>query len=64
MHPPLLSRRLMPLALLVACGLATAVVQPASAHPDHHQPTQQGDRRGNATDQHQHNQHQHNHQHH
>jgi hypothetical protein len=50
MYSPLRSRRLIPLALVMALGL-----MPALAHPDHHQPTQQGDRHGSSADQHQHN---------
>jgi hypothetical protein len=63
MNPTLLSRRLISLVLLVASGLAPDLTQAANAHPDHHQPTQQGDRHGNSPDQQQHTQHQHTHKH-
>jgi Spy/CpxP family protein refolding chaperone len=64
MNPPLLSRPLISLALLVASGLGPALPRAANAHPDHHQPTQHGDHHGNSSDQQQHTQHQHTHKHH
>ncbi|MCP9904906.1 hypothetical protein KBY85_12280 [Cyanobium sp. BA5m-10] len=49
MPSALLNVRLIPLTMLVACGLVVALPQTAEAHPDHHHPTQQGDRHGNQT---------------
>ncbi len=50
MPSALLTVRLIPLSMMVAFGLLVALPQTATAHPDHHHPTQQGVRHGNPTE--------------
>lgn len=50
MPSALITVRLIPLTLLLACGLTVALPQAGVAHPDHHHPTQQGDHQKNPTE--------------